>query len=254
MVGSPSNRYETSREAGMTLLEIMFSVALLLLMTVSASSIIRNGIDMRIALSQQSKVNHRLNLAMQKLADDIEETFLIDLQRQELLSTERSTKSIFAIKMSQNSSELRMTTLTHKAIEANSHESDQSLVVYKVEKDNNTGRTHLMRGDSEVIPTQLDEDPPMTILARNIKAIRVTAWNGDDWKDEWNSTRSDWRNTLPRMVRIEVEAYAIEPEDEAAPIVESDPTVILRTQVFLPRSLQTRELKEPSKSAKYEAL
>ncbi len=238
----------------MTILEILFSVALLLIMTVSATSIIRNGIDMRFSLSQQAKVNHRMMLAMQKLTEDLEASFVLDTQRLELNPVERSTKSIFAFKMSMDSSELRATTFSHRATRASAQESDQSLVVYRVEKDNTSGRTHLMRGDSEVLPLQLDEDPPLSILARNVKAIRLTGWNGADWKDEWNSSRSDWRNTLPRMVRVEIEAYVNEPDDESAPMAENEPTTILRTTVFLPRSLQTKELTESPKSAKYEAL
>jgi type II secretory pathway pseudopilin PulG len=240
-----------SSESGMTLLEIIFSVILLLLMTMAASSVIRNGIDVRFEMSQKAKVNHRLMLAMQRLSDDIQHAFILDSQRPDLNYVERATKSIFTFRQSGGSSELRLTTQSHKPITANSRESDQTFVSYKVEKDNSTGRPNLYRGDTRVIPTNLEEELPEQILARNVKSLKIWAWNGEDWREEWNSNKSDWRNMLPRMVRVEIEAYANEPEDESVAFDENGPTQTLKTVIFVQRSIQNREPRDAPKSANY---
>jgi len=190
-------------------------------------------------------------LAMQRLSDDIQHAFILDSQRQELNYVERATKSIFTFRQSGGSSELRLTTQSHKPITANSRESDQTFVSYKVEKDNSTGRPNLYRGDTRVIPTNLEEELPEQILARNVKSLKIWAWNGEDWREEWNSNKSDWRNMLPRMVRVEIEAYANEPEDESVAFDENGPTQTLKTVIFVQRSIQNREPRDAPKSANY---
>ncbi len=239
------------REAGMTLIEIIFAVTLILIMTIATSSVIRSGIDMKVELSQKAKVNHRLMVVMQRIVDDLEQAFILDSQRLELNYVERATKSIFAIAPASSNSELRLTTMSHQAIYANAPESDQTFVLYKLEKDNKTQLTHLYRGDSKIIPTNFDEDPPLQILARNIKSMKIFAWNGEDWREEWNSNKADFRNMLPRMVRIEIEAYSDEPLDESRGIEENDPSTAIRTVVFIPRSVQNREPRDPPKAVKY---
>lgn len=235
----------------MTLIEIIFAVTLILIMTIATSSVIRSGIDMRVELSQKSKVNHRMMVAMERIVDDLQQAFILDSQRVELNYVERATKSIFSIFGASDGIELRLTTMSHQVMFANAPESDQTFVLYKLQKDTKTQITNLYRADNKVIPTNFDEDPPMQILARNIKSFKLFAWNGDDWREEWNSNKSEWRNMLPRMVRIEIEAYSSDPIDDTHGMEENDPTVALRTVVFIPRSVQTREPKEAPKSPKY---
>lgn len=235
----------------MTLLEIIFSVTLILIMTMATSSVIRSGIDTRIELSQRSKVNHRLMAAMQRISEDLQLAFILDSQRQELNYVDRATKSIFQISAaSGGSSELKMTTMSHEPLTAKAAESDQTFVVYRVEKENLTGMSSLYRGNYRAIPQNFDEEIPMQILARNIKSLKVTAWTGDAWREEWNSNKSDWRNMMPRMVQVEIEAYTDDPEEGRA-LEDNSPTAFLRTIVFLPRAVQTREPREPAKSIRY---
>lgn len=235
----------------MTLLEIIFSVTLILIMTMATSSVIRSGIDTRIELSQRSKVNHRLMTAMQRISEDLQHAFVLDSQRQELNYVERSTKSIFALSpASGGSSELKVTTMSHQPLTAKSAESDQTFVVYRIERENLTGSPSLYRGNYRAIPQNFDEEIPMQILARNIKSLKIMAWTGDSWREEWNSNKADWRNMLPRMVQVEIEAYTDDPEEGKAP-EDNSPTAFLRTVVFLPRAVQTREPREPLKSIRY---
>ncbi|RYZ52375.1 MAG: hypothetical protein EOP07_19715 [Proteobacteria bacterium] len=134
---------------------------------------------------------------------------------------------------------------------AGNHESDQTFVIYRIEKDPQTNRPNLYRGEATTIPESLEAELPMPILARNIKAIRIAPWNGEDFREEWDSTRSDWRDTLPRMVRVEVEAYAYDADDPNAPINENDPTVTMRTVIFIPRAIVMKEPKDAVKTPKF---
>lgn len=241
-------------EAGMTLLEILISITLLMIMTLATSSLLRNGIDMRLELSQRSKVNHRLSVAMNRITDDLQQAFLLNFKRQEFLDyvTTRQTKSLFLVKRSENNSELRLTTLTHKPMIASAHESDQTFVIYKIEKDRDNQRPHLFRGETKVIPQNFEDDVPMVVLAKNIKALRIMPWNGSTWEEEWNTGKSDFRDTLPRMVKLEVDAYVNELEDDTAQYGENDPITTLRTVVAIPRAMDMKEIKDRSKGIKWD--
>jgi hypothetical protein len=252
-IGSKSQNKDL-RESGMTLLEILISIALLLVMTVATSSLLRNGIDMRMELSQRSKVNHRLAVIMQHITNDLQHAFLLNLKRMEYLDyiTTRSTKSLFMVKPWDNNSELSLTTLTHKPMIASAHESDQTFVVYRIEKDKDNQRPHLMRGETRLIPSNFEEDVPMVVLSRNIKALRIKPWNGTKWDDEWNTTKSDWRDALPRMVQVEVDAYSNELENDTDQYGENDQVTTLRTVVDIPRAIEMKEVKDPTKTLKWD--
>ena len=233
----------------MTLLEIIFAVTLMLIMTMATASVMRNGLDMRVELSQRSRVTHRINIALAKISDDLQHAFIIPSQQVFIRKAE--IKTLFRVKPWDNSTELRLTTMNHVPHTSGGHESDQTYVMYRIEKDKTSNRPSLQRGEATTMPENLEEDLPMTTLARNIKSIKIQPWNGEDWKDDWDTGRSEWRDVLPRMVKVEIEAYAYDPPDPDTPISESDLTVTMRTVIFIPRSITTKEIKDPVKTPKY---
>jgi type II secretory pathway pseudopilin PulG len=243
-----------SDESGMTLLEIIISIALLLVMTIATSSLLTNGVDMRLELSQRSKVNHRLAIALQRITEDMQHAFVLNNKRSEYqgAAMTRATKSLFYIKQWDNNSELRLTTLTHKPRIASAHESDQTFVVYRIEKDRDNQRPHLFRGETPTIPSNFEDDVPMVILAKNIKSLSIQPWDGMKWETEWNSGKTDWRDTLPRMVKVEIEAYTNELEDDTSQYGETDATTKLRTVVSIPLAVDMKEIKERSKTLNWD--
>ncbi len=236
-------------ESGLTLLEIIFAVTLMLIMTMATSSVLRNGLDMRIELSQRSRVTHRINVILQKVSDDLQHSFLVPSQQVFIRKAE--IKTLFRIKPWDNSAELRMTTMNHIPHMANAKESDQTFVIYRIDKDPKTNRPNLYRGEAATLPEDLEQDIPMSILAQNIKSFKIRPWDGTEWREEWDSNRSDWRDQLPRMVEIVVEAYAYDPPNPEEPVSETDPTYTMRTVVFLPRAVLGKEPKDPVKTPSY---
>lgn len=237
-------------EAGMTLLEIIFAVTLMMIMTFATASVLRNGLDMRFDLSQKAKVTHKVNVVMQRVSRDLQHAFIVPSNQ--AFSRRAEIKSLFRVKPWDNSSELRLTSMAHEAIMSTVHEGDQSFIVYKIERDSATNRPVLYRGESPVVPQNFDEEIPMVRLASGIKGLKILVWNGDSWKEEWDTSRSDWRDMLPKMVRVEVEAYMNEPASEDEPLADNEPTTITRTLVYIPRSAANKEPKDPPKTLKFE--
>lgn len=239
-------------ESGMSFLEVIFSIMILLVLSMTAASLIRSGVDLQINLSQQSKVKHRLSIAMEKLNHDIEHAFLLDSKRSEYAFTERKTKTHFSIKTRGESATLMLTAMNHRPVRQNSGEGDQTFIVYTVETDTDTGMQNLYRGETKFIPESFDDRIPKEIIAKNVKALRVKAWNGTDFKDAWNTERSEHRDLLPYMVEVEVEVYEDDPVEGERFEADSDlPTSTLRTVVYLARSWGFKQKRPPSKSIKY---
>ena len=248
-------RYERLRmneQSGMTFLEVMLSIFVLLIISVAATNLIRHGIDMQFALSQRSKVRHRLSIAIDKLNSDIEHSFWLDRNRTSNDMLERSYKNHFSIKTRSGQTTLKLTSMNHQPIFQNANESDQSYIIYKVEEDRDTGVRKLLRGESKYIPRDFADKIPAEVLVTNIKSLTVKAWDGQAFKDSWNSDRSDWRGMVPHMVEVIIEAYDEDPfEGERFEHSEDKPSSKLRTVIYVPRTQGSKQKKDPSSNPKY---
>ena len=80
--------------------------------------------------------------------------------------------------------------------------------------------------------------------------MKVSFWRGDDWKDEWDSSRSDQRHKLPHMVQIEIVAWD-DPTEEIEQEDTDAPTSAIRTMVYLTQAYGRPEQKEPLKTPKW---
>ncbi|SME95503.1 Type II secretion system (T2SS), protein J [Pseudobacteriovorax antillogorgiicola] len=231
----------------MTFLEVIFAIMILLVLSITAATLMRTGVDLQLSLSEQARVSHRLAVAMKRLTNDLQHAYMIERQRPEYLYTTRKMKTHFEVKTRGNNATVMLTTMNNKPMVANSPEADQTFVVYKIEQDTDTGMSNLYRGQTKYIPEDFREnDVPMEVLAKNVRSLRVRPWDGTDWKDEWNSSKSEWRDLLPYMVQIEIEAYEVDPL-EGERFEEADqPYSTMRTVVYIPRSWGSSQKKQPS--------
>ncbi|MDE3269346.1 MAG: prepilin-type N-terminal cleavage/methylation domain-containing protein [Pseudomonadota bacterium] len=209
---------------GMTLLEVILSLAILASLMMAVSLLLRNATEMKTGIAQVANVNHRLQLAMSKISTDLEHAFMV--QKADL---DRHTKSIFFIQKDGNSDRLSLVAFTHRPTVKNSKESDLTYIHYKVARGDDGQLPHLWRGEAVRVPESFREPPPAQVIAKGIKSLRVLPWDGERWmQEQWNSSRRGFRNTLPHMVRIEIEAYENLDEPELVDV----PTVKIATIVF----------------------
>ena len=239
-------------EDGFTILEVVLTLSFILILSLAATNIMRSTIDKRQALAQSARITHRISFAMEKIADDLQHAFILSSKRtNDLNSFDRRTKTIFKVVNRPSASELIMTTMNHRSILRNSHESDQSLVIYRLqEAKDSPGRTHLYRGESKSIPENFSDEPTLELFARDIKKLSVFPWKGDSWEnDKWDSGSSDYRDKIPKMVRVELEAWE-EEANEKKPELERV-TVALKTIIHIPRAFEFKEAKDASSSIRY---
>lgn len=243
-------RDETSRHAsaGFTLLEVVITIGILVVLAVAVTELLKSNIDIRFALGNESMVTHRVGQTMKRISKDIEHAFIIGRRDTLRRTRNRFGDTIFQMEQRGESSELKFTTMSHESLIANSHESDLTYVVYQLKVDeNNSAVFHLYRGEAKFIPERFRDNPPLRLIARNIKSFMVEAWRGDRWvKDRWDTERSEWRDKLPRMVKVTLETYIedVTNEDYVPDRELSDePTLTTGSVFMLPYALGLEELR-----------
>lgn len=232
----------------------MVTMSILVGLVIGVASMLRSSIDVKQALVRESRITHRLSLAMTRISLDIEHAFISGLNDEHRGGAGRRFKTIFKIDKGGETDKLYLSAAGHRPLRRNSHEGDTAYVVYEVRDAKDApGRKHLYRGVSPLVLEDLKTDPPMKLFVRNIKSLRVIPWRGDEWSsDRWDSSRGDWRDKLPQMVRVEIETWSEDDEEavqdsQAAAKSEGD-TVNVKTVVRLQNARFTKEIKQPSSS------
>ena len=228
---------------GMSLLEVLLAISILATIVLSITQILRYNIDIRLALSEKAKVTQKLNRILTRINADLGQAFL--LSPKDRFRTEGERRTIFKILNQFNSDKLMMTYANHFPEKMNAKESSLSYVVYEVKESKKyPHRKDLYRGEFPRVPENFKQDPPMNLIARDIKTIRFLPWRGDDWKkDGWDSTRSETKDLLPHLVQIQIESWekdAFEGQAED----EDKETVQFSTAVSLVHALDFNELKD----------
>ena len=246
-------------ESGFSLIEVVITIAILMTLTVAVAMMMRNGFDVRQGLSDKARVMHRLTVSMEKIGNDLQHTYYVSPRDGDRNGIDRTVKTLFKVEKSGvNGDKLGLTTMTHQPMLANAYESDLTMVVYQL-KDSKTapGRQDLYRAETPVIPLDIKEDPAPRVLASGVKSFTVECWNGDRWsKDGWDTSRSETRNLIPRLVRVTVEAYVMDrfDGDSQDPAVADIATEKINTVIYLTRSIDFAELKERDKNIRWGAL
>jgi len=249
----------TKSQAGFSLIEVVITVAILMTLTIAVAVMMRNGFDVRQGLSDRARVLHRLTVGMEKIGNDLQHTIYVSTRDGDRNGIDRTVKTLFKVEKSGvNGDKLSLTTMTHQPILANSYESDLTMVVYAL-KDSKTapGRQDLYRAETPVIPLDIKEEPSMRVLAAGVKSFTVECWNGDRWsKDGWDTSRSETRGLIPRLVKITIEAYVQDrfEGDSQDPTQADQLTEKINSVIYLTRAIEFAEIKERDKNIKWGTL
>lgn len=245
------------RQQAFTLLEVMVTMGILMTLVVGVSTMLRSSIDVKQALARESRITHRLSIAMNMLSHDVEHAFVTGLNEDARGGAGRQFKTLFKIDKGGDTDKLSMSITGYKPMKASVYRSDTAYVVYEVRDAKDApGRKHLYKGVTYLTRDDLKEDPEMHIVVRNIKSIKIIPWTGDGWStDRWDSSRGEWRDRMPHMVKIEVETWN---EDDHEVTSDSQPddransnTLFAKTVVTIQQARQMKELKTPPSSPRW---
>ncbi len=221
-------RHALRRSLGLTLVEVMISLAVLSMMMVSVWTSFNGTIR---AMEVGEDIQNRYSIVrsgMLRMETELSMTYLsfnrpIDEVRHFTLLDGRD---------SFESDSITFSSFSHLRVRKDANESDQSVIQYFLEADPEDGsRTHLYRRESRRLtgdqPEDLERFFPAYVLIEDVVAFDVKYWNIQDleWQDEWRTNKIDYQpDRLPERIKIKV--VILDGEDE----VEFNSQIVLMMQ------------------------
>jgi prepilin-type N-terminal cleavage/methylation domain-containing protein len=202
-------------EAGMTLMEIMIAIAILVVMMTLTWKTIANTSESKRTFEKYEERNHELRMAMGRLVGDLESAYL-SLNED---TSQVNRRTLFVAKTSFKFPNIRFSTLNHHPLWADANESEQTVISYLTREDpEHPGVTDWVRREQRRESNQPPEEEPSDydVLIHDIYSVKIEFWNWKnlEWQDTWDTTQADGqRGMLPSRVRITVTLKSPEGND-----------------------------------------
>lgn len=243
-----------NKKSGFTLLEVIITISLLAAIMISVTALLSGSLDMKLALSQRTQIAATINRVMTIMAEDLTHSFMLSVNEDKERVSQGVPRTIFEYSNFAGRPKVAFTSMRNTSIKRNAGEGELSYIVYEIrDSERYPGRKDLYRGVTGVVPTDFKDEPAMKALAVGIKSIKLEMWNGSDWREEWSTKKSEFKQSIPKMIRITVVGYSTVPEegqaDEATETDEFDTTRV--SVVYLPYSQRFEELKSGSSTINF---
>ena len=202
-----SGRNRRNSQAGLTMLEVMISSAVMVIMMALAWRTISNTSDARRNFGKYQERNHEIRMALGRAVNDFESAYLSQNEERPDLTNPRT---MMIIKPSGKVPEIRFSTLGHRVLWSDANESEQTVITYlPLASRENPGQTDWVRAERRRPSNKPVEEEPAEydVLVRNIEKVEIELWNYKnlEWQDTWDTTQSDGqKDMLPSRVRITV--------------------------------------------------
>ena len=196
------------RLRGMTLIEVMISLAVLSMIVVSVWSSFQGTIK-GIELTEESQ--KRYSIVRNGLARVTSELSMAYLSFNRPLD-DQNHYTLFEGRDSFDTDSLTFSAFAHLRIRKDANESDQSVIQYFVDKDADDGsRTHLYRRETRRLtgdqPERLEEFFPAYVVIEDVVSFDVKYWDNRqfEWIDEWRTMATDMQpDRIPERIKITV--------------------------------------------------
>ena len=191
-------------QAGMTLIEVMIAIAILVVMMTLAWKTIANTSETKKQFERYEERNHELRMALGRIVRDFEAAYLSLNEDPNAVNR----RTMFIAKSSFKLPEVRFSTLGHRVLWADANESEQTVISYMAHDDpNRSGVTDWVRREQRR-PSNLqpsEEAADYDILVHDIAGAKLEFWNwkNSEWQTTWDTTQIDGqKGYLPSRVRI----------------------------------------------------
>ena len=191
-------------QAGMTIIEVMIAIAIMVAMMTIGWRTINASSDASYAWGKLAERDHELRMALDRVAADLEAAYLS--KNEDENATHHRT--LFHVRKTGKVPETRFSTLSHRVLWSDAHESEQTQVFYTAMVDkNDSSKTNWVRREQRRLSNENPEDEAadLDILVRDVDKVEILMWDWRDekWVEEWDTTASDAeKGRLPTRVRI----------------------------------------------------
>ena len=205
------NRARSSR-GGMSLLEVVVALAVMLVMAAIAAEAVFNSIKMNEILAERDETTRAARVTMSRLRREIQLAFIVNGGVQ----TPNYITQFVAI--DDNPDVLFFNTFSHQRLYRDARESDQTEITLWAEPARREqGRGYVLyHRESPRIDEEPDEGGVIYPIAYNVRSFNLRFLNSvtNEWVDEWDTRKTDYSNRLPRAVQIGLVLIGTDPLDE----------------------------------------
>lgn len=202
-------RRASHRSRGMTLIEVMISLAVLGMMVVSLWSSFSGTIK---GIETTEELQKRYSIVRNGLARMTSELSMSYLSLNRSLVNDQKHYTLFEGRDNFETDSLTFSTFSHLRVRKDANESDQTVIQYFVEKDPEDGDvSHLYRRESRRLtgdtPEQMEEFFAAYIVVEDVVSFDVKYWDDRqfEWIDEWRTMKVDMQpDRLPQRVKLEI--------------------------------------------------
>jgi len=228
---------------GMTLLEVMISIVIILTMSLIVAESLRNSIEFNEVLSMRDVTTRTARTALSRLKRDLQMAYLTP--NNSGLIPERY-ETVF-VGLDESPDVLYWASLNHQRMYLDTRECDQTEFTVWSEpapRDQGFGNVLYLR-EAPRIDGEPDEQGKVLPLAYNVRSFELKYLDQQDaeWKDEWDTRSADTPYYLPRAVQIGLVLIAVDPADpdetEDVPFLT---TVLLEYAPRMPRTSNTGDI------------
>ena len=240
----PSSR---KNEFGFTLLEIILALGILATIGVITINILSDQISTRQKLGQLNDDQHSLDAALNRMARDIQGAYLPNPKLIAYLNIgNRSNPPKFV----QGRDSIILFTFAYHSYLNGSNESNQAFVKYSMSANpKDASKMQLIRVTDTDFVDSIDKDDTglSQTLLEDVESFKLQFWDGNKFRDDWDSTSGDTQNKLPKMVKIHLSSYSgAENQVATAADKKNRKFYTLDTVVFLNNSIGQKEVTTPT--------
>lgn len=222
---------------GLTLVEVIVSIAILLVMSVSVAAVLGSGIELRTILQDRDEATRAARVALSKIRRQLQLAYLTDQ------TTAINYYQTVFVGIDGGTDTLFFATRGHERLYRDTRESDQAEVTLWAEPARNGSRGYtLYHRESQ----RVDEEPGLGgvvyPLAHNVRSFEFRYLDSvtDEWVEEWDTRSVDYANRLPRAVQVGLVLIGKDPADPERTVdLPFFTTVLLQYADPLPRQGQS---------------
>lgn len=197
---------------GMTLIEVMISVFIVLVMGLIIAESLSNAIEYQRVLEDRDVVIRQARVALSKIRREIEQAYLTPSQ------TALETVQTVFVGLDEEPDTLFFATMAHQRVYRDSRECDQAEITLWAERaTEEQGRGYVLyHRESQRVDHEPDEQGSVYPLAYNVRSFNLRYLDPKDvtWREEWDSRGTDTLYRLPRAVEVGLVLISPDPTDE----------------------------------------
>jgi len=196
------------RQRGMTMIEVLVSMAILVMMLVAVWSTFNStlrGIEVTEKSQERSMV---IRTSISRMTSELSMAYLSFNRPQ----AEPRHFTYFEGRSSGGNGNVTFSSFAHLRMRKDANESDQSLIQYFVADDpDDSSRQHLYRRESRRLtgdlPEELEKYFPAYVVLEDVDSLELEYWDQqtEEWLDEWSTVGTDGQpDRLPQRVKIKI--------------------------------------------------